>query len=158
MKKIINCILFLSIMFTGITNCFAFDESATQTKNSYIENVFDDGSYIEVIIEEYTHLERTSTVSGAKTKNYKDSNGKIVWSLKVEGKFSYTGKSATCTSASAITNTTTSYWKFSNKSATKSSATAKASVTAKKYTVAGVCLNTINSSVSLTCSASGKLS
>ena len=103
-------------------------------------------------------MERSSTISGAKTKNYKDTNGRIIWSLKVIGKFTYTGKSATCTSSTIATTCNTSNWKLSNKKATKSRTTAKASVTAKEYTFLGICAKTVNSSVTLTCSVNGNLS
>lgn len=158
MRKILVFCLFISLILGfSRTNIYALENDVHNTQ-VYIEEKFEDGSYIEVITEQFANLERSSTISGAKTKNYKDTNGKIIWSIKVIGKFTYTGKSATCTSSTIDTTCNASNWKLSNKKATKSGATANASVTAKEYTFLGICAKTVNSSVTLTCSANGNLS
>lgn len=126
--------------------------------NYYIEEIYEDGSYLEVIIEENISTYSTSTKSGSKTTNYKDTSGNILWSVKISGTFTYTGSSATCTSSSITTTCPNSLWKLSNKKATKSGATASASVTAKEYSALGICLKTINKTVKLTCDKNGKLS
>lgn len=64
------------------------------------------------------------------------------------------------TTSFATDNTTTcpnSNWKLSNKAASKSGATAKASVTAKRY-IGNSLVQTLDRTVTLTCSKSGKLS
>lgn len=158
MKKILVFCLFISLIWGfNLTNIYALEDDVYNT-NIYIEEKFEDGSYIEVITEQFANSVRSSTVSGSKTKNYKDTKGDIIWSFKVVGKFTYTGQSATCTSSVISSTCNASNWKLSNQKATKSGATAKASITAKEYTFLGICAKTVNSTVTLTCSANGNLS
>lgn len=160
MKKSIY--LFITILVSYVCNtsniyAFSTNETSTILQHSTIE-YFDDGSFIETIIEQYPNTLKTSTRNGAKTKNYKDKYGKIIWSIKVEGKFTYNGKTATCIDSKAITSCNSSLWELTNKKASKSKNIAKALVTAKEYTVAHICCRTINASITLTCSPNGTLS
>lgn len=156
MKKILSSIIAITFLFSCfIANTYAYEEHIIY---QCIEQSFDDGSYIETIIEQSSPLTRAKSLSGSKTKNYKDKNGNIIWYLKVNGKFSYNGKSATCTDSKVEAKSSNFNWKISNKKAIRLGATAKASCTAKKYTALGIELSSVNSSVSLTCSGNGKLS
>lgn len=156
MKKIIISIVAVLSILLNINTLFAYE--TTVINDSYIETVYDDGSYIEINLEQDSHFTRASSTSGKKTSTYKDSNGKILWSVRVEGSFTYTGSSATCTSSSITTTCPASNWKLSNKTSSRSGAAAIASATAKEYTFLGICTKTINKTVKLTCSPSGKLS
>lgn len=143
-------------ILSNINTLFAYE--TTVINDGYIDTIYDDGSYIEINLEQDSHFTRASSTSGKKTSTYKDSNGKILWSVQVEGSFTYTGSSATCTSSSITTTCSANNWKLSNKTSSSSGATAIASATAKEYTLLGICTKTINETFRLTCSSNGKLS
>lgn len=154
MKKVlVLCITVLMILSS------MWSISADNTKvTTYIEETYEDGSYLEVVLEEEITLIRNSTKTGKKTYNYKDSSGTLFWSLSVSGAFVYNGTTSTCTDSVVSTTCPSSDWKLSNKSASKSGATASASVTAKQKTALGITIKTINKTVKLTCSPDGTLS
>jgi len=148
MALLIVCALF----FVPISNVSALENTIT-----YIEEEFDDGSYIEVTID-YGNLNARSTTTRSKTATYKGVDGTIYWSVTVKGTFSYNGKTSSCTSSSVSTKNYSTTWKLSNAKASKSGATAIASVTAKQYHQDGELYRTINKTVKLTCDENGKLS
>lgn len=156
MKKIITTIIIVVSIFSNTNYIFAYETKSIE--NTFIEVIFDDGSYIETTIKQDCLITRTSTTSGNKTSTFKDSNGKVLWSIKVSGYFSYNGSSATCTSSSISTTCSANNWKLSNKKSWKSGSSAYASATAKQYTFLGICTNTVDRTLKLTCSSSGKLS
>lgn len=127
-------------------------------KVQYIEEKFNDGYYIETVIEEVPTNTRANVKNGSKTSTFKDSEGTIIWSVKVSGSFTYNGSFATCTSSSISTTCPATNWKLSNKKAYTSGSTAIASVTAKEYTFLGICTKTIEKTVKLTCNPDGTLS
>lgn len=146
--------LILSICYSPTVLAYDYINSSTATE------FLDDGSYIETTIETVSSINlfsATSTKSGKKTSAHKDSSGKIYWSVTVNGNFSYNGSSSKCTSSTVSTTCPSKLWKLSNKSSSKSGATATASVIAKRYTNVPA-IKTIKRSVSLTCSKTGKLS
>ncbi|MDD6466888.1 MAG: hypothetical protein PUF50_01740 [Erysipelotrichaceae bacterium] len=154
MKKLIYLVLTTLLFLSSIT-CISANNSIT---NKYIEETFDDGSYIEIVIEETNPLTRDATTkTGKKTANYKDSNGNILWSFYVSGIFKYDGETATCTYSVVNASSYSDYWKIDSKSASKTNATANGSCTAKMYTL-GICTKTVTKSLSLTCSPDGTLS
>lgn len=134
---------------------------ANATIETKVVKTFDDGSYIESsIVEEKSQfdlLSTTKTKSGYQTSTYKSDSGKTLWTITVHGTFTYNGKSAKCTASSVSTTCPSSNWKLSDKKSKKSGATAKASAVAKKY-IDGTYIKTLHSTVTLTCSKSGKLS
>lgn len=157
MKKIICSILsfvcIISIYSTSVSALESLSNSYT-----YIEYL-EDGAYIETTItQNYTSIytRTTNTTSGSKKVSYINNNI-VLWSVTVSGKFSYTGSSAVCTSASVSTTCSSGDWKVSNKSSNKSKNTAIAKATGKKYFL-GLCIQTVDRTVKLTCSSSGKLS
>ena len=116
----------------------------------------DNGDHIETIISspviKYKFNRASSTYkSGSKTKNYKNRNGEIMWSVTVYGTFSYNGRTSTCTSASKSTTAPGSLWSIINSSVSKSGNTATARAVAR-YTSKDYSM-----SVSLSCSANGSL-
>lgn len=154
-KFLVNLFIVISLFLSsGVTSLAAEDSIESTT----IETVYQNGDYIEIITKQSPHSLKSSTTTGSKTKNYKDKNGKIIWSFTVRGTFSYNGKTATCTSSSITAYSNDSNWRLSNKKATKSGSVAIASITAKKYTLLGICISTLNESATLKCSPSGKLS
>lgn len=142
--------------------CLGFNSTAFASDSSIHTNreIFEDGSYIETTITENSSpniFATNSTKNGKKTSTYKNSDGKTLWSITVNGAFSYNGTSSKCTSSSITTTCPDTNWKLSNKSANKSDATAIATATAKRY-VGSTCVQTITRSVRLTCSKTGTLS
>lgn len=152
-KKLKVIILLLIVCMMPFSNVKALENT-----NTYIEETFDDGSYIEIIIDEGNPNARTS-ITKKKTATYKGSDGTAYWSVTVTGTFNYNGTTSSCTSSSIETKSYVSNWKLSNKKASKSGATASASATAKLYHSNGTTvLKTINKTVKLTCDKNGKLS
>lgn len=110
---------------------------------------------IEVIDEIITRT--TSTKTGKKTVSYKNANGVVLWSVAVQGTFTYTGSSSRCTNSEVITTVNNSNWKIISKSSSKTNNIAKATATAKNYFL-GEVIATVTKNVSLTCSNTGVLS
>lgn len=131
------------------TNINALEENYNTT---YYEN----GYYYEISISVTNSVAR-SAKEGSKTIYCKNSAGKTMWSLTVKGTFTYNGSTSSCTSASASTSIIDATWKITNKSSSKSGNTAKATATAICY-LNGNPINSATKTVSLKCSASGKLS
>lgn len=156
MKKIITFLFFmtLSIGFCTLTTS-AKEKAVTQI------DLLDDGSYIETTMVEASPSvalhSATSTKTGRKTSSYKTSSGTLIWSITINGTFTYNGSTAKCTKATISTSCPNSSWRLSNKIAKKSNNTASASATSKKY-VNGICIKTINRTVTLSCSKTGTLS
>ncbi len=148
MKKLLLG-LTLVLMLILPTNINALEENYNTT---YYEN----GYYYEISIIVTNSVAR-SAKEGSKTIYCKNSAGKTMWSLTVKGTFTYNGSTSSCTSASASTSITDATWKITNKSSSKSGNTAKATATAICY-LNGNPINSATKTVSLKCSASGKLS
>ena len=140
-KKFFVSLICISAMMT-ISNVNALDYIDTYT---YIEEEFDDGSYIEVTVEQSNVLTRASSITGKKTASYKGSSGTIYWSVTVTGTFTYNGTTASCTKSSVSTKNNSVSWKLSNAKSSKSGATALASVTAKQHHQDGTVLKTFGS-------------
>lgn len=148
MKKLLLG-LTLVLMLILPTNINALEENYNTT---YYEN----GYYYEISISVTNSVARSSK-EGSKTIYCKNSAGKTMWSLTVKGTFTYNGSTSSCTSASASTSIIDATWKITNKSSSKSGNTAKATATAICY-LNGNPINSATKTVSLKCSASGKLS
>lgn len=118
---------------------------------TYLKN----GDYI--VTEIITHLTRSSTKSGAKKLTYVNSAGEDMWYVQVNGTFTYTGTQATCESVSVETYVYGGGWKVKDTDCYKSGNTAYGEATAKRY-VLGIPIETATEELSLTCSATGKLS
>lgn len=152
MKKFLLCILLtFSFLFTNINSCKAYNSSI---QKEYLG----DGYYFETEIyqNDLELLSSSKTTSGSKKVSYKHDDT-VLWTVTVKGKFTYNGNSATCTSSTVETTCPSSAWKISKKSSSKSANKAIASATGKNYLL-GVCIQTVSKTVTLTCSANGKLS
>lgn len=144
----------LILLCIPISNVSALENTRQYT---YIEETFDDGTYIEITIE-YDNIQTRSTTTKSKTATYKSEKGTSLWSVTVKGTFTYNGSTSTCTSSSVSTKNYSASWKLINAKSWKSGATASASVTAKQYHQDGTVLRTINKTVKLTCDKNGNLS
>ena len=121
----------------------------------------DDGSYFETVITTESNSGMTTlsskSVTKTKTSYYKNSNGTILWYVKVTGTFTYGNGSSKCTSSSVTAESKSGAWKITSKSASKSGNKATAKATAKRY-YGGSVAETKNKTVTLTCSPSGNFS
>lgn len=158
MKKVLLMLIVYNLFTLPVisvkANNFNNDENKQIYKNiEYVGN----GIVEETIIEETVSMKSTRTIkSGTKTINYKHGST-ILWSVSVTGTFSYNGKSSSCTNSSVKADSRNRDWKIVNKSSSKNGSTAIGKATAKKYML-GVCIQTINETVKLTCSSTGRLS
>ena len=150
MKKIFTLFTIVcSILFLSL------HVSALEQKREIIQ--LDNGYYLEIIIEETPTTRASNQKTARKIGNYKNSQGKVVFTVTVTGTFTYTGSSSTCTKSVAEASSKNANWKISSKSASKSGNKATAKATAKRY-VDGTAVETRNCSVTLTCSSNGSLS
>lgn len=131
MKKLITILTTLTLLLNFSITASAADAARTDAPAKSIEVVdLGDGMTIEYEITELPSVARASTKTAAKTATCK-ADGIVVATVKLTATFSYTGSSATCTSASA-TYTTYSGWSASNKSTTRSGRTATTSAKISK--------------------------
>ena len=157
MKKIISIVLSVFVLITSFgINSFATSNSSETIYNSSY-TYFEDGSYVITTISEEISQARASTKSGQKTSTFYDSDNVAQWSATLKGTFTYSGSSATCTASSITYTIYSSKLKVTSAQATKSGNKATGNVTAKRYLL-GIPVQTINKTITLTCSASGVLS
>ena len=165
LMKVRKRIVYTSVVF-ALLFAFVFPVSAAEKDSgvpslSYIEEVFEDGSYFQVTIMEISAdavRRATNTKTGSKVYNYVDSNHKSLWTITVKGSFTYNGSTSKCTNSSVSVKSYVSNWTVSGAKAWKSGPTAYASAQGKMKNVLGQTTKTVNKQVSLTCSPSGKLS
>lgn len=132
----------------------AFPGSAAERKQEIIQ--FEDGSY--AIVEVTTTGARAAkSVNGSKQYTYCDSDGVAQWKAVLNGSFTYTGSTATCTSSSCSITIYISDWYTISKNASKSGNVASCSVTMGKK-VLGVVVDKMSANLSLKCDANGNLS
>jgi len=154
MKKIFITLLLTFIIFIPANNVSALEENNESSTFEYELN----GNYYETTITYDNLLTRASnSVNGHKTTTCKSSSGKTLWSVTVNGTFTYNGSTSSCTSASVSTSVVDGSWKIASKSSSKSGNTAKATATAHCY-LNGNIIDRQTKTVTLKCSASGKLS
>ena len=155
MKKILLILLTITMLSFSMLctpiSAASTTEKVTAVTIEYLEN----GDYIETIITYEEALTRSSKTA-SKTKNYKNSDGDVMWSVTVRGTFSYNGTTSSCTAVSHSTTSPGTYWSIKSASSSKSGNTATAKAGATK-SISGVSQD-YSMSVSLTCSANGTLS
>lgn len=147
-------------MILSAANVAAFAIDTDETKTTTATQVFADGSYIVVKLHESNETNATratKTKIGSKDYEYHTSSGDLRWVITVNGTFTYTGSSATCTKSTVSTKIYNDAWKIASATASKSSNKAIVNFTVKRYTL-GVVTKTVQDSVTLTCSAKGVLS
>ena len=157
-KKLILCVMCIcTLSFANFVSASA--EEGKEVSIEYLEN----GDYIETyILDTATEennaipvvLSQEKTITKTKVKTYKNSAGKVMWSLSVDGTFSYNGKTSKCTKALHHTQVVSKNWTVQNPQSYKSGNTATAKARFSR-TDAGV---QMNATVTLQCSATGKIS
>ena len=132
----------------------AFPGSASERKQEIIQ--FEDGSY--AIVEVTTTGARAAkSVNGSKQYTYCDSDGVAQWKAVLNGSFTYTGSTATCTSSSCSITIYISDWYTISKNASKSGNTANGSFSIGRK-VLGVTVETKDVTLKLSCDKNGNLS
>ena len=160
-KRIVYTSVVFALLFAFVFPVSAAEKDSGEPSLSYIEEVFEDGSYFQVTIMETSSdavRRATNTKTGSKVYNYVDSNHKSLWTITVKGSFTYNGSTSKCTNISVSVKSYVSNWTVSGAKAWKSGSTAYASAQGKMKNVLGQTTKTVNKQVSLTCSPSGKLS
>lgn len=151
MKRIINTFITLSFILLMCT-------TSTYAKETIIENTYlDNGIYIETIIGEYDRTTyATNTKTGYKIKNFKNDDGDILYTLRVDASFTYNGSSSTCTSASSTGTAPASTWTVIQTTASKSGNTATAKGIYNQHYLDRL-IQTKTHTITLTCSNTGVL-
>lgn len=117
----------------------------------------DNGSYLLIEVSEINISRATNTKTGTKSITYKNDDNEAMWKATLTGTFTYTGNSATCTSATINYNVYADNWEIKEATASKSNNKAIGDVTAKRYLI-GIPVETVNQTFYITCSATGTLS
>lgn len=153
MKKIMSILLVMSILVMFPITAFASEDTSSANKNTYT-TYFDDGSYyVTTITESLTR----STKSGTKTTTHYNSSGEALWKASVNGSFTYTGSSVTCTSASHSVTIYEDVWYTYSQNSYKSGNKAIANVVMKRKFL-GIVVETKEANLTLTCDVNGNLS
>lgn len=154
MYKLISLLISILIIMPGLSlNSFALSRSNQASSAVYLE----DGNYIIITLEDITLSRASNTKTGRRTLNYYNSDNEVLWKATLTATFTYTGSSATCTSASITYSVNDSSWQIISATASKSGNTATGNVIAKHYFV-GIPIKTVNEAFYITCSATGTLS
>ena len=147
----ICCMIFICLSTVNVPTVKAAEEDTSDDSLPFVE-------VIEEMPTQPSLSRAAKTKSATKTVYCNDSNGNTLWSLRIVATFSYTGSSSKCTSAKAGVSSNSSYWKVSVSSCTRSGNKATATAVGKKYSSKGVLLQTVNKSVTISCSANGTIS
>lgn len=142
-------------------------ESITSTVDSISTETLDNGDYIETVISSETSLSdsvlnistlsTSKTITKTKTTYYKNSSGTVMWSVSIKATFTYNGSTSKCTSCSHSTTAPSKTCSIKSCTSSKSGnkATAKAVAT---HTDSDGSKYDINRTVTISCSANGKVS
>ncbi len=153
MKKLISILAAFTLLFNLPIIANASDTNISDScPSGESTEIIDlgDGITIEYSIIESNPNARASTKTAAKTATCKK-YGQVIASITLTATFSYTGSSATCTSASSNYNMYGG-WSYSNRSTTRSGNTASTSAKLSKSP------DYANITVTMTCSNSGVIS
>lgn len=162
MKKRVICIVITLLL--GLL-CALPASAATDpaTTNDATETVVDiehyaDGSYGVITLKDVSVVTggdaSRGTVSKTKSYKYYNSSNEHVWTVSLTATFSYTGSSATCTSATPSHTIYNSNWKVTNETASISGNSATGNFTVKRYVLL-IPVETVNKTLTLTCSNTG---
>lgn len=154
MKKLIAILTTFILTFNLPIISSASNTAMINPDQSY-ENAdiveLNNGLIIEYEITENTSIARASTKTATKTATCKTADGSVIATIKLTATFSYTGSTASCTSASSSYSMATG-WSYSNRSTTHGGNIAKTSARLKKG------LSYADVSVIMTCSKTGVIS
>lgn len=162
-KKNLFTKLILCVICVCTLNLANFVSASAEEINGVSIEYLENGDYIETYIldtaiEENNAtpviLSQEKTITKTKVKTYKNSAGKVMWSLSVEGTFSYNGKTSKCMKALHHTQVVSKNWTVQNPQSYKSGNTATAKAQFLRKDTAGQ----VNATITLQCSATGKIS
>jgi hypothetical protein len=152
MRKILSALLAFILVLTLLP----VDTYAAQVSESKSIIELDDGSYIEIRVEE-TAVRATNTKNGSKTYSYYDSNDNLEWTAKLSASFTYNGTTSSCTSGScAVTIYESNWYEYSNTTTRSGSTATTALVMGRKFL--GVTVSKPEYTITLTCDKDGNLS
>ena len=151
-KRILSFLLMAALVLALLPLQTHASTASTREEIEYLP----DGGYIVTTIEESANR-ASGTKSGTKTKSGYDNSGNLDWQIVLKGQFSYTGSSATCTSATITVNIYDDAYHKDSSSATKSGNTARGSATIKRK-VLGITISTDTYNLTLSCDSNGNLS
>ncbi len=145
---VIACILAVSMLPFG-------GRAAAYGEEGFVA-IFEDGRYLtERVLSVQTRA--GGTISGSKERNYYNSDGGPYWKMTLSASFTYTGSSATCTSATCDVVCYSSDWYVISKGSGKSGNTASASATMGERR-GGATVNQVTAYLTLQCDGNGNLS
>lgn len=153
MNKLIATLTVFTLIFNLPIISSASNTNVTNINPSYEStDIIDlgDGFTIEYEITESIPMTRANAKTATKTATYRF-DGNVIATIKLTASFSYTGSSATCTSASS-TYSMAKGWSYSNRTTSRSGNTATTSAKLIKG------LNYANISTTLKCSNTGVIS
>ena len=122
-----------------------------------------DGLYLDTELIEYVPeskislMAASSSKSAAMSSKIHDSKGNILAEYTLSATFTYNGSTSSCTSVSHSSSVNANGWSFTSAASSRSGNTASGSFTAVNK-VLGITVQTINRSLSITCSADGTIS
>lgn len=144
MKRVICSLLVVMLVLCSIPICG--NAAEREQERSY------------AVVETITSGARASgRISGSRPYTYYDSTGVAQWKVVLNGSFTYTGSSATCTSASCSVTIYNSEWYTVSKNASKSGNTATGSFSIGRKAL-GVTVETKDVTLKLSCDKNGNLS
>lgn len=152
MRKILSflctIVFVLGLMSTGVQAAEMYENRNTIT--------FEDGSYIEIIIEDIS-TRANNTKNGYKTYSFYDSQDNLEWQAKLSASFTYDGTTSNCTSASCTVTVYDSKWYEVSNNTTRSGNTATTALTMGQKFL-GVTISKPEYTITLTCDKDGNLS
>lgn len=128
---------------------------ASEREKTTVTHFKDGSNLVETVFS--ASARASGTVSGTKESAYHGNDGSTKWKAVLNGTFTYTGSSATCTSASCSVTIYDDDWYTISRSASKSGNTAYGYATIGKKLL-GVKVDEVSVSPTLKCDANGNLS
>lgn len=147
-------IFILTLIFCASVPFSAMAEFTTSIESEI--QYFEDGSYLVTEIKNEIDFFSSGTKRNTKYATYYDPDDEIQWTVYLTATFSYTGSSATCTSASTSYTIYDSAWKVKEATASKSGRTATGDFLVKKYWL-GIITNTVPVTIITTCDNNGNI-
>ena len=165
MKKVLSFILVLCVMlsaFAAPVNAQTPDTDSNEKIVSRTVEMLDDGYLLETVVtEEITEVTARANEyvrAGSVTRNFKNSDGDVLWSFTLRGQYDVVeGVSSVCTLAKYSYNIYDNSWSLDSASTSKSANKAIGNATFKKK-VLFVTTDTKSFTLTLTCDKYGNLS
>ncbi|MBR3988513.1 MAG: hypothetical protein IKK10_04340 [Clostridia bacterium] len=154
MKKVLALVL-LCVMVFGMIFCLPVSATNTEITETFVE-VLENGDKIRTYITYYEDNTRAASKSGYKTREYLNSSDEVMWSVTVNGTFTYNGTTSSCVSVSRSADAYASTWSIKSTSCSRSGNCATATAIATQKNLIGS--TDYTASVNLYCSPYGILS